>query len=301
MKKTIGRLCLALLWILIAINALYAAQVDLLQQQAQNLTTQAINSDALLKQLLEKVDKVTEKLKALNQQPMAATSPDDTIDLTCDSKVWQQDDRIEQLQQEMSTLVNQKNDFLAKFCQKADEENELLKRKFGYASQEKLEARQARHWDFKISVNCTLASLHVKKLTRLSNGKKYFFSNPATYGNWTFADEKCKEMGLHLATIRNEVDLNAVVLEAKKKKNDFGCWWLSAKNYGNHISINFLWHDGSELEDSSALWRENANKKECVCSFIADPNKKLQGLPCTLKAFFICEHPAECSCSKKSD
>ncbi|XP_059478280.1 uncharacterized protein LOC132198326 [Neocloeon triangulifer] len=312
MKKMRGRLSLVLLGLLAAINTIHAALINvimsndsfgsidlkLLHEQVQTLTTQARLSDALLKPLLETVDKVADELKALNQEPTAASNTNDTINLDCE--VWKNEDLIDHIQQRISTLENEKINLLLNLLQLTYEENESLYGKYRNASRQQLLKRQGKFWEFQISVNCTLADRHAPKLMQLSNGKKYFFSYPAVYGNWSEADEKCKGMGLHLATIRDEVDLNSIRLEAMKKKKNFGWWWLSAKNYGNSIRTHFLWLDGSELEESSALWSANADKKECV-SFIADPNKKLQGSPCTLKAFFICEYPAECSCSKKSD
>ncbi|XP_059475570.1 uncharacterized protein LOC132196742 [Neocloeon triangulifer] len=145
--------------------------------------------------------------------------------------------------------------------------------------------------EIQIFVTCALA--RSAKLTQLSNGKRYFFSY-ATIANWTDAEKRCKGMGLHLATLRNETDLNATWAEAKKRTTSF--WWLSAKDYGNGEKYDVRWQDGSELEENSNLWRAN-NVYKTGCVFFYTDNafsKKLNGALCTTKFRFICELPSEC-------
>ncbi|XP_059476130.1 uncharacterized protein LOC132197091 [Neocloeon triangulifer] len=142
-----------------------------------------------------------------------------------------------------------------------------------------------------ISHQCAIAP----NLTQLPNGKKYFFSDPI-YRNWTEADKGCKRMGLHLATPRDEADLNATWVEAKKTKDDVP-WWLSAKNYGNERKYDIRWQDGSELEQNSTLWRAYGDKLTGGCVFFStdpDLSEKLSGRSCRGNRFFICELPSEC-------
>ncbi|XP_059477343.1 uncharacterized protein LOC132197802 [Neocloeon triangulifer] len=152
--------------------------------------------------------------------------------------------------------------------------------------------------EFLTPINCTLARSHSANLARLSNGKKYYFSNPYTC-NWTEANERCKRMGLHLATLKDEADLNATWTEAKKRETEakkwaFGDWNLSAKNYGTGEKSDYRWHDGSELPQNSTLWRDDANKIKSCAYFYTGNTVKLSGGTCSLKKYFICELPSIC-------
>ncbi|XP_059476946.1 C-type lectin domain family 4 member M-like isoform X2 [Neocloeon triangulifer] len=300
MKKTKGRLCLVQMWLLAAISELYADQIDLLQQQVQTLTTQARLSDVLIKQLLEKVDNAVEELKAMKQQWSAANHiNDDALTLSEKqanvSKVSKTDNRIEQLEQQVSTFAREKTE-LAKMLRQAIEVIDSLKGKSGNAStvcQEQLGTRQEKFFKFNFTVKCSLAGAQSENLTRLSNGKKYFFSDPIQ-GNWTFADEYCKGMGLHLATIRDQADLDETWSRFQSSFSYPVYWWLSAKNYGSGKKSDFRWHDGSKLPLMSNLWRENAKKlKGCVYSSNGGTQNLNDG-SCSLNMYFICELPSEC-------
>ncbi|XP_059476129.1 uncharacterized protein LOC132197089 [Neocloeon triangulifer] len=305
-----SRFCLVLPWLFAAINSLHAEKINvmsngslvsddfkLLQQKLQTLATQAKLSDGLIKQLLEKMDKVADALKALKQEPTAAINmTNDNTDLDCDSKVSQKEVRIQQLEKQVSTLANQSKDLMLKYGHGVVEENESLEGTSGNArdvAQEQLIARQERFWDFKISVNCTLAGWHSSKLMRLSNGKKYFFSNQILDRNWTSANEHCKGMGLHLATIRDKADLDAISAEAVKRSNNSN-WWLSGKSYRDDIKKGYyIWHDGSEFEPNSTWFIENDDKYyDCV---MVDPMfVSLLPFLCSGDMYFICEFPSEC-------
>ncbi|XP_059476707.1 uncharacterized protein LOC132197433 isoform X2 [Neocloeon triangulifer] len=113
--------------------------------------------------------------------------------------------------------------------------------------------------------------------------------------NWTSANKKCKGMGLHLATLTDKADLDTIHAEAIKtikRQNEF--WWLSAKNYGIGDRLNFHWHDGSELQESSTLWRDEADKLKGCVYFWSGNEKKLNGLNCNENRYFICELPKDC-------
>ncbi|XP_059476223.1 uncharacterized protein LOC132197148 [Neocloeon triangulifer] len=142
--------------------------------------------------------------------------------------------------------------------------------------------------------NCTLA--RAAKLTQLANGKKYFFSDyDYNHENWNVANETCANMGLHLATVRNQADLNALRAGTKQRRTfNRKNWWLSAKNYGGgREKYNIRWHDGSELEQNSPLWSAGARKKDCVV-FQTDSNILMSGYHCSSYHYFICELPTEC-------
>ncbi|XP_059478232.1 C-type lectin domain family 4 member F-like [Neocloeon triangulifer] len=132
-------------------------------------------------------------------------------------------------------------------------------------------------------------------LTELSNGKKYYFNK--TRVNWDEAEERCKGMGLTLATIRDETDLNATWAEAKRREHsqhEFvkgSYWWLSAKDYGKEGKYDVRWQDGSELEQNSPLWRADADKKK-GCVYV--DTGKLKGGACSSTIYFICELPSQC-------
>ncbi|XP_059476198.1 uncharacterized protein LOC132197135 [Neocloeon triangulifer] len=162
--------------------------------------------------------------------------------------------------------------------------------------EEKIAANNDRFQQMNDTLNshrCAIARLNSAKLTQLSNGKKYFFSYPI-YVNWTEAEKRCKRMGLHLATLRNETDLNATVAEAEKRASHGFGWWLSAKNYGNEGKYDVRWHDGSELEQNSTLWRANADKLTGCVYFYTNYTEKLNGWSCSHRLDFICELPSEC-------
>ncbi|XP_059476476.1 uncharacterized protein LOC132197293 isoform X2 [Neocloeon triangulifer] len=303
MKKVRGRLCFVLLGLLAAINAPHAAQIDvvsngligsddykLLQQQIQALTTQAKLSDVLIKQLLEKMYKMADEVTTLKQQRTAVPNTDDAIDLEdCNSKVSLMEEKVDQLNLQENTLNEEISKIREKIFQKTDVYDLWL---IGgkIADRQLAVACQETFWEFKISVNCTLAGLHSPKLKQLANGKKYFFSNQTA--NWTEADEKCKGMGFHLATIRDEADLDATLDEAIKRKN--GTFWrLSAKKYGRWV---FLYHDGSivKRDDIDILYWVKADELDCLCLSVG-LSTKMAGCKCSSDAHFICEIPSECS------
>ncbi|XP_059478279.1 uncharacterized protein LOC132198325 [Neocloeon triangulifer] len=296
MKKAKGRLCLVLLGLLAAINELHAEQIDvlsngsiwseeLLQQQVQALTTQ--------------VDKVADELKALKQQQTAPTITNNTIALTgklaFNSKVWKTENRIAKLEKKMFTFAKEKTEFAQFLNQKAIKVIDSLKGSgnASVSSQEQLVERQEKLLKLNLSVQCYIADSHSALSRQLPNRKKYFFSYP-TQVNWSVADETCRGMNLHLATIRNETDLKVTWAEAKKMKNGT-YWWLSAKNFGSGKKSDFRWHDGSKLPRNSTLWRGNDKKHKGCVYFSSGSTEKLNDGLCSLNMYFICELPRECN------
>ncbi|XP_059477345.1 uncharacterized protein LOC132197805 [Neocloeon triangulifer] len=170
-------------------------------------------------------------------------------------------------------------------------ENAKMNARLDYLT--KLTERQQLLIPYKLSINCTLAHSYSANLTQLSNGKKYLFSftNEAA---WAVANENCKGMGLHLATPRDHDDLIKIWREAKKRSTRYGDgMWLSARNYGSGGKYEVRWHDGSELQENSTLWRNEADKKSCVY-FYTYKTEKLNSATCTSETPFICELPSEC-------
>ncbi|XP_059476084.1 uncharacterized protein LOC132197059 isoform X2 [Neocloeon triangulifer] len=186
--------------------------------------------------------------------------------------------------------LNDTNQRLEKFAKEAsDRQKEILRQNGSETNEANLAVTSAERGLQKVnfSTNCTQAT----NLTRLSNGKKYFFSYP-NKANWSEADGKCKAMGLHLATIRDEADLNATIAEATKRNQNYS--WLSGTNYGFGGKYDVRWHDGSELAQNSPLWNADATKLwDCVYSSTV-ANEKLDGLMCTVIAYYICELPTTC-------
>ncbi|XP_059478121.1 C-type lectin domain family 4 member F-like isoform X2 [Neocloeon triangulifer] len=140
---------------------------------------------------------------------------------------------------------------------------------------------------YKFTSNCSLAKK--ANLTRLSNGKKYYFH---TYSkNWIEANKTCASMGLHLATLRDHTDLNVTRAHANATRRGSD-WWVSTINYEIPTRYNVRWHDGSELPQNSTLWKYGADKLGgCVYLYTGG---KLNGYNCRDNNYFICELPREC-------
>ncbi|XP_059482155.1 uncharacterized protein LOC132200584 isoform X1 [Neocloeon triangulifer] len=139
--------------------------------------------------------------------------------------------------------------------------------------------------------HCNLA--RSTNLTLLSNGKMYFFSNPAE-ANWTSANETCTKMGLHLTTIRDQNEEKVVAAEGYRLHAAYELW-VSATNQGSGSGKEFHWSDGTKLELDSPLWNVNADKTwDCVLIYHGWNMGKLATLPCDFTRPFICELPSEC-------
>ncbi|XP_059473823.1 snaclec agglucetin subunit beta-2-like [Neocloeon triangulifer] len=126
----------------------------------------------------------------------------------------------------------------------------------------------------------------------LSNGKKYFFSKPSNK-NWSLAEESCTKMGLHLATLNSQEDLD-VVHEKAQTIEFHASWWLSAKNRASGRQLDYRWKDGANLTLNSYLWAHNAGKSEDCIQIRTDEAANLYDQNCSYDRYFICEFPTEC-------
>ncbi|XP_059476995.1 uncharacterized protein LOC132197620 [Neocloeon triangulifer] len=157
--------------------------------------------------------------------------------------------------------------------------------------------RDRQFAEYNFSVNCTRAhekrSISLESLIGLSNGKKYYFSWPLHKLKWVDAKAKCIEMGLHLATVRSQADLDAIWEEAKSRQ-DYKWWWVSAKNFGSEDNLDFRWHDGTELVQNSTIFEEVSLGGECVNFNTSSTKKKLEAWPCYYYYYFVCELPTQC-------
>ncbi|XP_059489941.1 C-type lectin domain family 4 member K-like isoform X1 [Neocloeon triangulifer] len=124
------------------------------------------------------------------------------------------------------------------------------------------------------------------KLTTMKSGNSYYFHNDSMV-NWTEAKKYCEHSGMHLATIKDENELQS-----------FGTtdnFWLSASDMGQSAG-HFLWGDGSELKHISRWWKDGepnafgAERETCVSIY----KSKLFDQPCSDKTFFVCQLPDSC-------
>ncbi|XP_059468797.1 uncharacterized protein LOC132192725 [Neocloeon triangulifer] len=138
-------------------------------------------------------------------------------------------------------------------------------------------------------------------LTLLANGKSYSFQLASK--NWSSANETCVKQGLQLATIRDEYDLMRVVRQGREVDRDINSWWVSAKNSANGDVKDFRWHDGTQLESNSTLWKKDDQANEdCVrIYYYLNPynrnsftNAQLYRHSCTESTYYVCELPSEC-------
>ncbi|XP_059489026.1 uncharacterized protein LOC132204506 isoform X2 [Neocloeon triangulifer] len=140
-------------------------------------------------------------------------------------------------------------------------------------------------------VDCVLA-LSAANLKTLSNGKTYSF-HETTVG-WDTANDFCTKQGLHLATIENQNDLEAVGAQASDFTEIIG-WWLSAKNVRNkseNCGQDFRWHDGTKLDLKSPLWWKSGKQYN---NFVYTIYSKLRSKKSNFKQYFICQLPSKCS------
>ncbi|XP_059489689.1 uncharacterized protein LOC132204861 [Neocloeon triangulifer] len=145
-------------------------------------------------------------------------------------------------------------------------------------------------------INCTLPyeSSVLSTLTTAANGKQYFFSNPIqTF--WPEANKSCADKGLHLATVSNRIDLDAVHQKAREIHRGEE-YWVSGKNFGDQNHLDYRWLDGSKLEESSDLWASGTVKNYGCVEIRAYEFSNLYSASCSgnRKSFFICELPSEC-------
>ncbi|XP_059470940.1 uncharacterized protein LOC132193959 [Neocloeon triangulifer] len=129
-------------------------------------------------------------------------------------------------------------------------------------------------------------------LVELSNGKRYLFSSP-TDANWAAANASCTKLGLHLATLKTQVDIDAVFKRAKEINPNY-YWFISAKNFGKDRNPDHRWHDGSKLEENSELWEISTPRTWTCVALHTAYNKKLYGIDCLYSLFYICELPIQC-------
>ncbi|XP_059488488.1 uncharacterized protein LOC132204176 isoform X2 [Neocloeon triangulifer] len=128
----------------------------------------------------------------------------------------------------------------------------------------------------------------------LSNGKKYIFSFPVKV-TWSVANKSCDVMGLHLATLRNQNDLDAVYDKIRETYGKRLQWWVSGYNFAGDGNFDFRWHDGTYLDENSDLWMMDTKKKgNCVDLWTGNDVNKLYAGICHQPRYFICELPTYC-------
>ncbi|XP_059488877.1 uncharacterized protein LOC132204403 [Neocloeon triangulifer] len=126
------------------------------------------------------------------------------------------------------------------------------------------------------------------QLTTLSR-KTYFFDGK-TRGNWSLANETCRQHGLHLATIGSVQELRMVWNEARSI-DDSKDWWVSAKKE----DTDYHWLDGSKLpEDSSLWWRYRTNDTDDCVSIAWLGEGTLLTESCNKTLNFVCQLPDNC-------
>ncbi|XP_059482051.1 uncharacterized protein LOC132200542 isoform X2 [Neocloeon triangulifer] len=136
-------------------------------------------------------------------------------------------------------------------------------------------------------------------LTQLSNDKRYYFSHP-NQANWTVANSTCTEMGLHLASLKNQVDLSIVWHELKRFTNENHIWWVSAKDFSTvDRHHDFQWFDGTKIDINSELWSpKDKGRSGCVRLVYGNntswTDKLYRGSCSEHWGVYICELPSEC-------
>ncbi|XP_059470052.1 uncharacterized protein LOC132193417 isoform X2 [Neocloeon triangulifer] len=150
--------------------------------------------------------------------------------------------------------------------------------------------------NFQLNDRCNKI-VRTQNLTTLPNGKKYFFSYPTHLyeANWTQANEICtRQMGMNLATIKDQADFDAIWNEAKTIQNNG--WWLSARKYTKGDGhTDFYWHDQTLLAESNhGAWRLIQPGGECVYIYTPAGVKKFSATVCNTVWYFVCELPADC-------
>ncbi|XP_059482463.1 uncharacterized protein LOC132200775 [Neocloeon triangulifer] len=203
---------------------------------------------------------------------------------------------IKAMQQQVSILAK-KTEELELQNQEAMKKMELLQHNFSETNQRLLELANAtgKLWQEKeaheTNKNCTKARL--MELTTASNGKKYYFSDTSKAGTWTDANDWCENRGLYLATLKNQIDLDAVHQKTKTLNVNYWWWWVSAKSEGNGEDPDYRWRDGSKVEEN--MWAaDNYNAQGCVAIRTAK-NSSLYSVRCNDNSnYFICELPIEC-------
>ncbi|XP_059470806.1 hepatic lectin-like [Neocloeon triangulifer] len=177
---------------------------------------------------------------------------------------------------------NQRLNDLAAVAEKRQNQNfEELSQKLGNLATQ----QQHEHDAIKLSIKCLGKSANLKTL---SNGKKYSFLH-VTAVNWTLANETCTNLGLNLATIRDQNEAEVVAEEAQRTNYHNG-WWVLARNSGE----DFHWQDGTKLELDSPLWKDGADKSQDCVRIYNWNGGKLDSLSCAELRFFICELPSDC-------
>ncbi|XP_059482157.1 C-type lectin domain family 4 member K-like isoform X2 [Neocloeon triangulifer] len=186
-----------------------------------------------------------------------------------------------------SVATNDRLDHMAKTMMDAEKNlNKTTNDRFN-----QLQKQNEQFFQIRFPPHCNLA--RSTNLTLLSNGKMYFFSNPAE-ANWTSANETCTKMGLHLTTIRDQNEEKVVAAEGYRLHAAYELW-VSATNQGSGSGKEFHWSDGTKLELDSPLWNVNADKTwDCVLIYHGWNMGKLATLPCDFTRPFICELPSEC-------
>ncbi|XP_059480661.1 C-type lectin domain family 4 member M-like isoform X2 [Neocloeon triangulifer] len=251
------------------VNATWQRQ-EQLEKRLQKDTERELKCSSDIKTLQQQVFNLTNRTEELELQNQEDLERDEK----CSSEIGA-------LQQQVSTLIKEHEEFKLR-----NQEQENLHE----TNQRLLELPKTTEQETQndTSVNCTLA--RSTKLKTISNGKKYFFSNPSATV-WTDANDWCENRGLHLATLKNQTDLDAVHQRAKNISSLFS-WWVSARNEGSDDEPDYRWRDGSKVEDD--LLALNSNKTSGCFGINTKHNRSLYPVDCNVNLYFICELPIEC-------
>ncbi|XP_059477339.1 uncharacterized protein LOC132197798 isoform X3 [Neocloeon triangulifer] len=211
----------------------------------------------------------------------------------CSEQVPQKDVEIKQLKEKVAKVTQEKTESEEHYEEEL-EKVKLALEKWENATSDELKKLAEEKHRAEIEALCKLS--RTAELTKLSNGKKYAFSYPEHDWELTPADAatKCAEKGLHLATFRDEADLNAVVTAAADRTTYAWRWWVSAKNHGSGENYDVRWHDGSVLERKSPLWRFEGGTKEGCVYFHSGNDRRLNWSECRDHNYYVCELPTEC-------
>jgi len=107
-------------------------------------------------------------------------------------------------------------------------------------------------------------------------GSRYFYIENYVIQDWTTAAETCRQMGGYLASIQDELELNAI----KEKLSAESYYWLGIHNRGikgdflslaSGKSAPFLkWHIGyprSYAENVNCVWLSNGEMHDFYCTY----------------------------------
>ncbi|XP_059470050.1 uncharacterized protein LOC132193417 isoform X1 [Neocloeon triangulifer] len=222
---------------------------------------------------------------ALANEPSTKVEEHNEKQIQCSNAI---NDRLDQL----AKIVNETNDQVVEL-RKLVEQHFKSSNATDKPGQQDLTVNQTQD---QLNDRCNKI-VRTQNLTTLPNGKKYFFSYPTHLyeANWTQANEICtRQMGMNLATIKDQADFDAIWNEAKTIQNNG--WWLSARKYTKGDGhTDFYWHDQTLLAESNhGAWRLIQPGGECVYIYTPAGVKKFSATVCNTVWYFVCELPADC-------